>query len=71
MPTSAKENFDEGFFIGFFIGVLVGVLLMGILLEAVYAPKPVTMAEDAVKECEKSLPRDQTCEYVITARVVE
>jgi len=47
----------------FFAGVVVGVVLFMLLLGAL-PDSMVKQVNDAIQQCEKSLPRDQHCTFV-------
>lgn len=46
-----------GFVVGFFFGMAL-MITFGV---------HINLAKDAVAECQSTLPRNQTCKYVITA----
>lgn len=55
------------FWSGMLIGVVAAFMLWLLLVDFTINQKAV----DAIAECQSKLPRDQHCEYVITARVKE
>ena len=58
---------------GIIVGIVVGAVF-SLLFTAVYISdnNPVRVeVRSAIEQCEESLPRDQSCEHVITARLKE
>lgn len=47
-----------------FISILMAMGLLGMILQALITSKMNTVTDDLIKECEKSLPRDQQCVLV-------
>ena len=59
------ERFDVGFLLGM---LLMGIVLVVVVIEPNYNKSPLHLeVKKVVDECEKSLPRVQTCKWVITA----
>lgn len=44
-----------------FIGILIAMGLLGMILQGIITSKMNTITDDLIKECQKSLPRDQHC----------
>lgn len=54
-----------GLIMGGIVGAMVGLLVGSIL--TIKHDDRIIQAREAVAECESTLPRNQTCKYVITA----
>jgi len=59
--------------IGDFIGLIImfGLGFLAGAFTVINDNKTINEAYTAIAECESTLPRDQTCKYVITAEVAE
>lgn len=54
------------------IGLVIGGLIMfGVMVGKSYDHPVRVEVRSAIEQCEESLPRDQSCEHVITARLKE
>ena len=57
---------------GLILGAIVGALFSFLFTVSVEYDNPVRVeVRAAIEKCEESLPRDQSCEHVITARLKE
>lgn len=44
-----------------FLSILIAMVIVGMLLQGIITSNMNTVTDDLIKECEKSLPRDQQC----------
>ena len=59
---------DEGL-LGLIIGMILGIFLGALAM--ISFGKCQNMSIDAINQCEENLPRNQSCEVVITSKVKE